>query len=47
MVSGDAVHPENQSASALDMQVFETFIDGVKEQAVPEIDSFEQQRHAA
>ena len=44
---GTQFHPENQSASALDMQVFETFIDGVKEQAIPEIYSFEQQRHAA
>jgi putative glutamine amidotransferase len=44
---GTQFHPENQTASALDMQVFEAFIDGVKEQGVPEIYSFEQQRHAA
>lgn len=43
---GVQFHPESHSASALDMQVFETFMDGVREQATPEILSLEQRRAA-
>ena len=43
---GTQFHPESESASALDMQVFEAFIEGVLEQTRPEIFSFEA-RHAA
>jgi putative glutamine amidotransferase len=44
---GVQFHPESRTASALDMQVFETFMDGVREQSSPQILSFEQQRRAA
>lgn len=46
---GVQFHPENDSASALDMQVFEAFIEGVKEQsqAETEILHFEPRRRAA
>lgn len=44
---GVQFHPESRTASALDMQVFETFLDGVREQLAPQILSFEQQRRAA
>jgi putative glutamine amidotransferase len=46
---GVQFHPENESASALDMQVFEAFIDGVKEQQQEqtEILPFEAHRRAA
>jgi putative glutamine amidotransferase len=43
---GVQFHPESVSASALDMQVFESFVDGVKEQGAPQILSFEQRRAA-
>lgn len=47
---GTQFHPESESASALDMQVFEAFIDGVKDQHAVGADnilSFEQARRAA
>lgn len=46
---GTQFHPESESASALDMQVFEAFIDGIKDQHASEVDilSFEQARRAA
>ncbi|MCA9025882.1 MAG: gamma-glutamyl-gamma-aminobutyrate hydrolase family protein [Planctomycetaceae bacterium] len=34
---GVQFHPENQSASALDMQVFDAFMEGCKTQAMPSI----------
>jgi putative glutamine amidotransferase len=43
---GVQFHPESESASALDMQVFEAFIDGCKEQYAPEILKFERRRAA-
>ncbi|MEZ5940501.1 MAG: gamma-glutamyl-gamma-aminobutyrate hydrolase family protein [Planctomycetaceae bacterium] len=43
---GVQFHPESISASALDMQLFEAFIEGVKEQANPEIIEFPQRRVA-
>ncbi|REJ72887.1 MAG: gamma-glutamyl-gamma-aminobutyrate hydrolase family protein [Planctomycetota bacterium] len=43
---GVQFHPENQSSSALDMQVFQAFIDGVKEQHAPAILSFEDRQAA-
>lgn len=43
---GVQFHPENQSASALDMQVFEAFIEGAKEQVAPEILKFESRQAA-
>jgi putative glutamine amidotransferase len=44
---GVQFHPESRTSSALDMQVFETFIEGVKEQSAPAILSFETRRAAA
>lgn len=46
---GTQFHPESESASALDMQVFEAFIDGVKDMnaQTPDILSFDQARRAA
>lgn len=49
-VMGVQFHPENQSASALDLQVFEVFLAGCKEQAnreAPATLSFETARRAA
>lgn len=43
---GVQFHPESRTASALDMQVFESFLEGVREQKSPEIISFEQRRAA-
>jgi len=43
---GVQFHPESQTASALDMQVFEAFLDGVKEQVAPPIISMEERRAA-
>jgi putative glutamine amidotransferase len=43
---GVQFHPENQTASALDMQVFDAFMEGVREQRAPEIISFEHRRAA-
>jgi putative glutamine amidotransferase len=43
---GVQFHPENQTASALDMQVFEAFMEGVREQRAPEIISLEHRRAA-
>lgn len=43
---GVQFHPENQSASALDMQVFEAFIAGVKEQGQPQVIPMPQRRAA-
>jgi putative glutamine amidotransferase len=43
---GVQFHPESRTSSALDMQVFEVFLEGVKEQAAPAILSFEQRRAA-
>lgn len=46
---GTQFHPESESASALDMQVFEAFIDGVKDvqSAGADLLSFEESRRAA
>ena len=44
---GVQFHPESESASALDMQVFESFIEGVREQDPAEILQFEPRRQAA
>jgi len=44
---GVQFHPESESSSALDMQVFESFMDGVKEQQQPEMLSFEGRRAVA
>lgn len=46
---GVQFHPENESASALDLQVFEAFVHGVKDQQSqePEILRFEGRRRAA
>ena len=46
---GTQFHPESESSSALDMQVFEAFIDGVKDQTANSGDilSFDQVRRAA
>lgn len=41
---GVQFHPESISASALDLQVFEAFIEGVREQVQPEVYSFEHRR---
>jgi putative glutamine amidotransferase len=49
-VMGVQFHPENQSASALDLQVFEMFVAGCKEQVgreEPAILSLENARRAA
>lgn len=43
---GVQFHPENQSASALDMQIFESFIEGCREQSSPAVLNFEQRRAA-
>jgi len=44
---GTQFHPESESASALDMQVFEAFMDGIKEQSEAEVINFEMHRNAA
>ncbi|WP_437203193.1 gamma-glutamyl-gamma-aminobutyrate hydrolase family protein [Planctomicrobium sp. SH664] len=46
---GVQFHPESESASALDMQVFEAFIEGVREQQAVEADvlQFEPRRRVA
>ncbi|TWT57951.1 putative glutamine amidotransferase [Thalassoglobus neptunius] len=46
---GTQFHPESESASALDLQVFEAFIDGAKEQTATgvEILQFDQTRRVA
>lgn len=48
-VLGTQFHPESESASALDMQVFEAFVDGIKDQhaAGADILQFEPVRRAA
>ncbi len=43
---GVQFHPESESASALDMQVFDAFMEGVKEQEQLEVLSFDKQRVA-
>lgn len=43
---GVQFHPESESASALDMQVFEAFVEGVKEQDEAHVLSFESRRAA-
>ncbi|RLS55045.1 MAG: gamma-glutamyl-gamma-aminobutyrate hydrolase family protein [Planctomycetota bacterium] len=44
---GVQFHPHDEHASALDLQVFEAFIEGVRHQEAPEILSFERQRQRA
>lgn len=44
---GVQFHPESESASALDMQVFEAFIEGVREQEEAQVLSFDAGRRAA
>ena len=44
---GVQFHPENESASALDMQVFEAFIEGAKEPDEAQVVSFDSRRRAA
>jgi putative glutamine amidotransferase len=44
---GVQFHPESESASALDMQVFEAFVEGVKEQEEAHVLSFDARRRAA
>jgi putative glutamine amidotransferase len=46
---GVQFHPESESASALDLQIFEAFLEGVKEQSQqqPEIFSLQRARQAA
>ncbi|MEW4488283.1 gamma-glutamyl-gamma-aminobutyrate hydrolase family protein [Thalassoglobus sp. JC818] len=46
---GTQFHPESESASALDLQVFEAFIDGAKEQTATGVDilQFDQTRRVA
>ena len=44
---GVQFHPHDEHASALDLQVFEALIEGIRHQEAPEILSFERQRQRA